>query len=264
MTIWTDTCRQTWRPIVDGELTPRAAESSSSTWSSADGAGRSRSKSGTAWRLELLPPSRRPMPSGRRSRRDSGNAGDRRRSSVALGFRDRYVVALAGAAIWRSSRAGTHGKCDRSRGDRPSAGGRSAAPVRLGSGEWIETDAGSRATVKIGEIGSVEVGPNTRVRVVATSRREHRLALERGQIRATISAPPKFFFVDTASGTAVDLGCEYALSTDEDGPGCSASPEAGCPFSGTAWSRWCRPERVVRRDHRWDRACRTSMMRPMR
>jgi len=41
----------------------------------------------------------------------------------------------------------------------------------------------------------------------------------RGEIRAKISAPPRLFFVDTASGTAVDLGCEYALNTDEDGFG---------------------------------------------
>ena len=48
---------------------------------------------------------------------------------------------------------------------------------------------------------------------------EHRLALARGEIRAKISAPPRLFFVDTASGTAVDLGCEYTLNTDEDGFG---------------------------------------------
>jgi hypothetical protein len=53
--------------------------------------------------------------------------------------------------------------------------------------------------------------------VVTERANEHRLALARGEIRATISAPPKLFFVDTASGTAVDLGCEYALSTDGGG-----------------------------------------------
>src|SRR5258707_11940541 len=89
----------------------------------------------------------------------------------------------------------------------------------MGGGEWIETNAGSRATLRIGEIGSVEIEPNTRVRVVKTRPEEHRLALARGEIRAKISAPPKLFFVDTASGTAVDLGCEYALSTDEEGLG---------------------------------------------
>jgi predicted anti-sigma-YlaC factor YlaD len=85
--------------------------------------------------------------------------------------------------------------------------------------EWIETDSVSRVTLKIGEIGSVELAPNTRVRVVTERPDEHRLALARGEIRAKISAPPRLFFVDTASGTAVDLGCEYTLNTDEDGAG---------------------------------------------
>jgi hypothetical protein len=90
---------------------------------------------------------------------------------------------------------------------------------RIGAGEWIETDSGSSATVKVGEIGSVEVGPNTRLRIVTARAGEHRLALAHGEIRARISAPPRLFFVDTASGTAVDLGCEYTLDAGEDGSG---------------------------------------------
>jgi hypothetical protein len=87
------------------------------------------------------------------------------------------------------------------------------------AGEWIETDSKSRTTVRIGEIGSVEIEPGTRVRVVTERSDEHRLMLARGQIRAKISAPPKLFFVDTASGTAIDLGCEYTLTDDELGLG---------------------------------------------
>jgi hypothetical protein len=90
---------------------------------------------------------------------------------------------------------------------------------RAGAGEWIETDTSSRARVKVGEIGSVEVAPNSRVRVVTARPGEHRLALQSGEIRAKITAPPRLFFVDTASGTAVDLGCEYKLTSDEDGSG---------------------------------------------
>ena len=70
-----------------------------------------------------------------------------------------------------------------------------------------------------GTIGTVEVAPNTRLRVVAARPGEHRLALQRGRIHATISAPPRLFFVDTPAGTAVDLGCEYTLDTDEGGAG---------------------------------------------
>lgn len=94
-----------------------------------------------------------------------------------------------------------------------------AGSGRVGMGEWIETDAKSRASVKIGQIGSVEVEPNTRVQVLVARPAEHRLALARGEIQAKISAPPRLFFVDTVAGTAVDLGCEYALAVDTDGNG---------------------------------------------
>jgi hypothetical protein len=130
------------------------------------------------------------------------------------------VLALAGGAYWRLAHpSGTRWDVVRLDGS-PSVGEKPIRGAgRVGAGEWIETDARSRATVKIGDIGSVEVSPNTRVRVVTTRADEHRLALARGEIRAKISAPPKLFFVDTASGTAVDLGCEYTLSADEDGLG---------------------------------------------
>lgn len=90
---------------------------------------------------------------------------------------------------------------------------------KIAAGDWMETDSSSRAGIKVGDIGSVEVEPNTRIRLVTANPGEHRLALARGEIHAKISAPPRLFFVDTASGTAIDLGCEYALSTDEDGSG---------------------------------------------
>jgi hypothetical protein len=90
---------------------------------------------------------------------------------------------------------------------------------RIGAGQWLETDASARAKVEVGVIGSVEVAPNTRVRVVTARPGEHRLELARGEIRAKISAPPKLFFVETASGTAVDLGCEYTLRDDDLGTG---------------------------------------------
>lgn len=83
---------------------------------------------------------------------------------------------------------------------------------------WIETSA-TRTTLRIGDIGSVDVGPNTRLRVVTDRADQHRLNLAHGSIYAKISAPPRLFFVDTKSGTAIDLGCEYAMNMDEDGVG---------------------------------------------
>jgi hypothetical protein len=137
-----------------------------------------------------------------------------------LAFAATAILALAGAAYWTVARyVGTRWEVVRIDGSPVVNEKRIRGESRIGAGEWIETDARSSATVKVGEIGSVEVEPNTRLRVVTARPGEHRLALARGEIRAKISAPPKLFFVDTASGTAVDLGCEYTLDADESGSG---------------------------------------------
>lgn len=84
---------------------------------------------------------------------------------------------------------------------------------------WIETTAQTSRIIRIGDIGTVKVFANTKLRVLEDRPSEHRLRLARGRIYATITAPPEVFFVETRSGTAVDLGCEYALNMDENGDG---------------------------------------------
>ncbi len=84
-------------------------------------------------------------------------------------------------------------------------------------GELLVTDGSSRARVEVGFIGHVDVGPNSRLRLLDTGEKEHRLALDRGIIHATISAPPRLFFVETPSALAVDLGCAYTLRVDSTG-----------------------------------------------
>ena len=88
---------------------------------------------------------------------------------------------------------------------------------RLGIGQWLETDANSRAKLDVANIGNVEIDPNTRVRLLQTSSSEHRLELARGRLSARISAPPKLFFVNTPSGVAEDMGCAYTLEVDDAG-----------------------------------------------
>jgi hypothetical protein len=90
---------------------------------------------------------------------------------------------------------------------------------KLGAGQVLETDKASRAVMRFEETGEIEVEPATRVRLVKSSSRIKRLALERGTIRATIWAPPGEFVVDTPSAVAVDLGCVYTLHVDEYGNG---------------------------------------------
>ena len=102
-------------------------------------------------------------------------------------------------------------------------GGRGAVAAgktaRLGVGDWLVTDGASRARIAVGQIGRVDVEPNTRVQLVEARGREHRLALTRGTIHARIWAPPRFFYVNTPSAVAVDLGCEYTLQVDDTGAG---------------------------------------------
>ncbi len=88
---------------------------------------------------------------------------------------------------------------------------------KLRVGELLETDAASRARVEVGLIGHVDVEPNSRLRLIDASLTEHRLALDRGTIHASIFAPPRLFLVQTPSALAVDLGCAYTLYVDSTG-----------------------------------------------
>lgn len=88
---------------------------------------------------------------------------------------------------------------------------------RISVGQLLETDARSTARIAVADIGTVDVSPNSRVRLAETSKDQHRLSLERGKLHAKIYAPPRLFVVDTPSAKAVDLGCEYTLTVDKDG-----------------------------------------------
>jgi hypothetical protein len=86
-------------------------------------------------------------------------------------------------------------------------------------GTWIQTSSSTRAHVKIGSIGAVEVEPDTRLRLGHIDSTQYRLALGRGSISARVTAPPRLFVVDTPSSTLVDLGCAYHVQVDEQGTG---------------------------------------------
>ena len=90
---------------------------------------------------------------------------------------------------------------------------------RIAVGDWLETDSSSRALISVGDIGEVEVDPDTRVRMVQARDTEHRLRLARGTLHVTISAPPRYFMVDTPSAVATDLGCMYTIEVNRDGIG---------------------------------------------
>ena len=91
--------------------------------------------------------------------------------------------------------------------------------ARLPVGAWLETDGRSTASMNVGAIGRVSVEPGTRIRLVSARTGDHRLQLVRGTLRAVIWAPPGQFAVETASSTAVDLGCAYTITMDDEGAG---------------------------------------------
>ena len=95
------------------------------------------------------------------------------------------------------------------------AAGQSSLPV----GGWLETGERDRASFKVADIGQVVLEPRTRLRLLNTRAGHHRLELTRGTMHATIWAPPNQFFVETPSTLAVDLGCAYTLTVDDEGGG---------------------------------------------
>ena len=130
------------------------------------------------------------------------------------------IVALGTGLVWYLSRASGPGWTVVARGGAPRIGTNEVGDGgRLGLGETVVTDGGSRAEIRVGAIGTVDVEPNSSVRLVEASMTEHRLALDRGTLSARIWAPPRLFFVDTPSAVAVDYGCAYTLSVDDAGAG---------------------------------------------
>ena len=84
-------------------------------------------------------------------------------------------------------------------------------------GDWLETDESSSARLIVGTIGEVDVRAKSRVKLIQTTSSEYRLLLSQGKIKASIWAPPRSFFIETPSATAIDLGCEFILEVDNDG-----------------------------------------------
>jgi FecR protein len=89
----------------------------------------------------------------------------------------------------------------------------------LAVGGWLETGDREHASFNVADIGQVILEPRTRLRLLTTRAGHHSLELARGTMHATIWAPPNQFFVETPSTLAVDLGCAYTLTVDDEGAG---------------------------------------------
>ncbi len=88
----------------------------------------------------------------------------------------------------------------------------------LRTGEALETASG-QVQLRVGNIGDLTIGKNSRIRLVEASPNQQLVSLEHGEIRASILAPPRQFQVLTPAAKAVDLGCAYTLNVDRAGNG---------------------------------------------
>ena len=78
-------------------------------------------------------------------------------------------------------------------------------------GETLEA-ARSALTLAAPGVGTLQLAPGSRARILESRPGRQRLALESGSLRAKVTAPPRLFVVETPSATATDLGCEYTLT----------------------------------------------------
>lgn len=99
--------------------------------------------------------------------------------------------------------------------------GRGFARAALLPGDRLVLDQATRARIHIGEIGSVDLHPRSTLSVLDGSGRDddgaYHLFLERGTLAASIFAAPRLFQVGTPSGIAVDMGCMYEATVEENG-----------------------------------------------
>lgn len=148
-------------------------------------------------------------------------AAPRRRIGWRSGFALAAGLAIVAAGIWAvvPHQRVSNWNVETLAG-KPGLGDGSVASISpLPAGEWLQTDANSRARLRGEGVGQVDVEPNSKLRLLWATKDEHRLELARGSISAFVTTPPKVFFVDTPAATAVDMGCAYKLNVDEAGEG---------------------------------------------
>lgn len=84
-------------------------------------------------------------------------------------------------------------------------------------GEWLKTDSHSKARVKIGMIGQVDVGPGSELQLISTKDKDYKIFLKEGKISAKTRASANFFSVLTPSALFKDISCTYTIEVDNKG-----------------------------------------------
>jgi hypothetical protein len=89
----------------------------------------------------------------------------------------------------------------------------------LAVGQILSTDANASARLHAANLGVVDLMPNSRLRLITTNARRHRIALDYGTISVHMWAPPFSLAVDTPSAVLFDLGCAFTLHIEPNGHG---------------------------------------------
>lgn len=87
----------------------------------------------------------------------------------------------------------------------------------LAVGGVVQTDARSRAEIRAGRVGRIQVEPGSQVRLLSTATGRHRLALDSGRIAARLWSPPFTFGFATPAADVFDIACAFTMDVDEGG-----------------------------------------------
>jgi ferric-dicitrate binding protein FerR (iron transport regulator) len=137
------------------------------------------------------------------------------------------VAAAAGVALWFATRthdevavacSGKSGFRFVGKGGAVACGDRQVATGVLPIGGVLDT-GDHEADLTIADIGTAQLGPNTRVTLDRTGATGHHLSIDHGHMHARVAAPPRLFAVSTKAASIVDLGCEYTIDVDTKGAG---------------------------------------------
>ncbi len=118
---------------------------------------------------------------------------------------------------------------------KPDIGGKALSEYgRLNKGEWLTTDGESRALLKVGAIGQIDVNGGTSVRLLDANPADNRIYMKEGSIQTTIWSNFGVFFVQTPSGTVTDRGGIFSLKVDTRGANVLhvSSGKAGIEYDG--------------------------------
>jgi len=84
-------------------------------------------------------------------------------------------------------------------------------------GEWLKTDSHSKARLRVGISGVVDVDPGSELQLSDTKDNDYRLYLRQGKIYTTTWAPESRFSVLTPSASVIVQGSTYSLEVDKSG-----------------------------------------------